>query len=298
MDDHFLYSGSTDGTIKRWNLTHLKLSKDYVTGEPVDRIWITNGLLVATRMMRTMNDQATAKVWDIETAALVNTIPIRIFGSLNIEIYKGSIFFSDYRCNILRHDLKTGLLLNVYQGNGKDFETYIDRFKITDNTLVASAFQGNVKTWNIDTRALINCYKSTSVYNGSFEINSGILYASTQDGNIVRWNTSTGVQHKPIKLFEGAINWIKVDEDLIYAHSKDTLVIYDLARESIIHNVKYKQLKKVVVDNNKITVSLNASRKIKIINLTPQKKIANEPKKDFLVPRRDSQQPNFKYTVG
>jgi WD40 repeat protein len=303
----WLYVATRTGAIKRWNLTKWSNSKEsfrvdkiFIGDLAADKLFVTDNLLVATQMRRTMNNQAKLKVWDTLTAALIKTISFNVIGNLNVEILDGTGFYPTASCSITRADLRTGNVLKTFEGHGPGFDTYIDKFKVIGNFLVASAFQGSIKIWNITTGELVNTYTSPSTYSGYMDISEGILYCSTLAGKVERWNVVSGQKLIPIGLSRDPIHWMKVEGDLLIAKDTRDIILYDCTKNFILERREQKSSYKHTYTGNRLTVLCGKKRrKIKVMYLTESRgELLPSQVKNPITIRRDSQQPKLKYNVG
>ena len=201
-DGQTLASGSSDTTIKLWNVRTGNLLQTF-TGHSngvISVAYSPDGQTLASGSWDT-----TIKLWNVRTGNLLQTLTGHS-NSVNSVAYSpdGQTLASGSLGTIKLWDVKTGKLLQTFTGHS---EWVYSVAYSPDGQTLASGSLGTIKLWNVNTGNLLQTFTGHSDWVRSLAYSrNGQTLASESWDNIKLWNVRTG---NLLQTLIGHSSWVR-----------------------------------------------------------------------------------------
>ena len=256
-----IITGSTDNTIKIWNLETgecLKTLEDH-------KGWVTSILLYNDNKFISCSDDKTIKIWSLDSYECLNTLTSDL-GVFSICFLADNILASGcYSGRINIWNLNNFSLIHSFDAH----KEIVSCLKLTkDNSkLVSCSSDCSIKIWNIKTFECVLTLAGHCDYIYCLELTAnGQLLSGSEDKTIRLWDLETGECLKKIDL-NAEIYSLKL-------LSKDILVIGSSSKENIlIYSMKNNEVVKKIDLHNDLVFCLNILENGRLISASRDKTI-------------------------
>ncbi|BBC22282.1 multi-sensor hybrid histidine kinase [Pseudanabaena sp. ABRG5-3] len=203
-DGKTLASGSTDKTIKLWNL---ETGKEIRTLKGHDNYVNSVSFSPDGKTLASGSTDKTIKLWNLETGKEIRTLK-------GHDNYVNSVSFSpdgktlasgSYDKTIKLWNLETGKEIRTLKGHDKSILSV--SFSPDSKTLASGSEDNTIKLWNLETGKEIRTLKGHDNYvlSVSFSPDGKTLASGSYDKTIKLWNLETG---KEIRTLKGHDNYV------------------------------------------------------------------------------------------
>lgn len=202
-DATILASGSSDNTIKLWNLDKSEVIQT-LKGHS-DYVWAV-ALSPDGKILASGSRDKTIRLWDIETGKQLATLGEASVPVTSLAISSdGKILASGHSNTIKLWDLSTQKLITTLPGHN----SVVNSIAITPDsqTLVSGSWDKTVKIWNLNTRQISKTLTghTKEIISVAISPNGKMIASSGVDKEIRLWNLDTGEAIATLEGHEGAI---------------------------------------------------------------------------------------------
>jgi len=222
-EETLLFSGSSDGYLRVWDLVSGKCLKEIVAHEGhIQNLEIfqlpISGISGKKYFLLSGSTDRTVKLWDLESLKLAQII--ENFGSVrNFVLWKECtlVVCTQEGIDVWNVDSKSSKLMAKFRDNVE----YLWICYLAGDTLFSSSFDGVIQAY--DMKSLTKKFTlvgHTKVVN-NFHNNQRFLFTASQDGTAISWNIETGV---PLCVFKGhvaSVETIYLYENFLFTGSAD-----------------------------------------------------------------------------
>lgn len=211
----YAYSGSEDGTVKKWIVE---------TGELVRTFRFETGILAIDispdgRHLIAADEDGELMLVDAQNGSL-----IRYYEEHDCDVIWDVEFSPDGSSVISAGDdyyvrmwnVRTGDLVKSFEGH--DDEVFAARFSSDARYLVSASADETAKVWNVERGSLIRTFEGHDDWVNSVDISSDnqTLLTGSDDGKIILWDTSNGQKLKSIDRVEEYIYYVEFSPDDVF----------------------------------------------------------------------------------
>ena len=231
-DGETIVSGSSDKTIKIWNLKTGDL-KDTLFGH-TDRI---HDIAISPdgQTIVSASHDSKIKVWDLKTGDLKKTLSSNSGSVFVVAVSPDgqTLMSGNWRNTIQIWNIKTGKLNKTLTGHSDTVNSVA--ISPDGQTIVSASYDKTIKIWNLKTGML-----KTTLYEHSFWINTAdiaispdgqTLVSASYDKTIKTWNLKTGKLKHTFTGHSNSVNSVAISPDgetLVSGSSDDTIKIWHL----------------------------------------------------------------------
>lgn len=195
IQNNNLISASTDKTIRIWNLDTLKLSTSILAHE--NQIYC---IYCKDNFLISSSLDKTIKIWNIEAKSLIGVIKLEL-SAWSIIIHQNKVIAGLSDGSLRVFNLANGSLIS----SCKEHTEAITQIKIYNNKLYTSSKDKTVKIWNIDNLSLINDIKDIKQVIWCLLIENNYIFTGGDDRTLRVYDTN---QNKTIQNINAHNDWI------------------------------------------------------------------------------------------
>ncbi|MEG4057044.1 MULTISPECIES: WD40 domain-containing protein, partial [unclassified Microcoleus] len=278
-DQKTLASGSSDKSIKLWNLQTRKLITMF-TGH--SGFVVTVGFSLDGKTLASGSSDTTIKLWNLQTGKLITTLTGHSSGVMSVAFSRdGKTLASASRDKTIKlWNLQTGKLITTFTGHTDQVVSVA--FSPDRKTLASASLDKTIKLWNLQTGKLISTLgeHSQPIWSIGFSPDGKTLASTSLDKTIKLWNLQT---RKLITTFTGHSNTVRT---IVFSSDGKTLASGSRDNTIKLWNLKTRKLITTLTGHtnwvNSIAFSLDGKtlasasldNTIKLWNLQTQKAIA------------------------
>jgi len=215
-DDKFLIASSFDNQIRIWNLETGALQRS-----------VYSQYVMQTYLCDSLNLLASISAGpSVELKRFDNGESVKMFANHETLCYAMALNKTKTRLATGGYDHQIhvwsnpgGVCQGTYLGHGGNIMALC--FSSDDRWLVSSAFDGNVKVWNVDRQVEKYSLKCGLINQLIVSPDDRFLIGAGQDGSIKIWNFENGILLKEIKAHSRPIGSIAMQGDLLVTASED-----------------------------------------------------------------------------
>ncbi|KAJ6176749.1 hypothetical protein N7485_003663 [Penicillium canescens] len=203
-DRSMLASGSSDETIKLWNV---KTGKELqtLTGHTS---WVSSMAFSSDgSILASGSYDHTIKLWDVKTSKELQTLMGHLEWVSSVAFSSnGSTLASGSRDNTIKlWDLKTGKVLQTLTGHLD--AVYSVAFSSNGSTLASGSHDSTIKLWDVKAGKALQTLTGhlDAVYSVAFSSNGSTLASGSSDETIKLWDVKTG---KELQTLTGHTRWV------------------------------------------------------------------------------------------
>jgi len=268
---NFLYSGSEDSTVRKWDITSGDVIKTYKHRMPQGELGETNAVFtvhVNGNNLFSGTFDGSIVQWNIENGEIIQVFSGHTDFITCLWVRSGFLYSSSYDGTIRKWDVSTGQIKHVFRGHSGP----VTSFWITDLHLFSGgAGDASIRKWNIHNASAVDVKSTDSgvicmamqgdkLYFGSrngrvqqldivtneikfvhkvhtdpvtcITIRDDHLFTGSGDMNIIRWDLSLGQLGRVYKGHEDIITCLFIVGDKMFSGSDDGMIIqWDIARD-------------------------------------------------------------------
>ena len=281
-DGFLLCSGSTDGTIKIWNVDSGDLITTFKKKVYLNQANCCNSCSFSrdSSVILSCFSDSTVKLWEIKTGNILKT-----FEEHSGEVY--SVCFSPDEKLIVSTsvdktmkfwDNSISLLLKQYQGHAEKIRCLA--FSTDGSYLLSGSRDKKIKMWEADSGNFIKCFEGHKdfVTSLSFSPDGRNFLSGSGDGSVYLWNIDTGNIEKTVSKHDLIVNSVGFLEKSIFFSTSSNVFLgeksFETETNEIIKFVAFSQCgSKFIAGYYDKTIKLWDSEYFNLLQ------IYNEPKK-------------------
>lgn len=224
----YLITGSSDKTIKIWDIENSKLVKvltNHTSGIYALTIW--NNYLISG------SSDKTIRIWDLENFNLLTTILAHQNQIYSLSCHDNFLISSSLDKTIKIWNIEAKKLIGVI-----NLELSAWCIIIHDNKIFAGLSDGTLRVYNLANGKLISSCKEHSEAITQIKIYNNKVYTCSKDQTIKIWNIDNIDLENSIDTIKQVIWSILPDNNYIFVGGDDkTLKVWDLHNKKIIQNI-------------------------------------------------------------
>jgi WD40 repeat protein len=219
---NYLYSGSEDSTIRKWDIRtgeavmlfrSLFRQDDYDVESAVFSVFVHNDSLFSGSFSGIITQ------WNIDTGEIIKVFRGHTEFITCLYVQEGFLFSSSYDGTIRKWQISTGQVEHVFRGHSGP----VTSFAITNRYLISGAGDATIRKWNIRNGEVIDV-KSTDSDILCLTMRDDTIYFGSRDGT-VRQLTNMGTIKLVHKIHTEAVICISIRDDRLFTGSGDTNVV-------------------------------------------------------------------------
>lgn len=266
----FLFSGSEDGTVRKWDITSGDVMKTYEhrmpQGEMAETAAVFSVYVNGNNLFSGAFDGNIVQ-WNIDSGEIIQVFSGHTEFITSLYVRAGYLYSSSYDGTIRKWDVATGQVKHVFRGHSGP----VTSFWITDLYLFSGAGDATIRKWNInngyvldakstDSDVLCMTMRGDTLYFGSrngrvqqldivtneikfvhkvhtdpvtcITIEDDRLFTGSGDKNLIQWNLSLGQVVRVYRGHEDIITCLFIVGDKMFSGSDDGMIIqWDIVRD-------------------------------------------------------------------
>lgn len=286
-DGIFLCSGSTDGTIKIWNVDSGALITTFKKKEYLNQASNANccnscSFSRNSSLVLSCFSDSTIKLWDIKTGNILKTFFEEHSGEVNSVCFSPDeklIVSASVDKTMKFWDTSISLLLKQYQGHTEQIRCLA--FSTDGSYLLSRSRDKKIKMWEADSGNFIKCFEGHTdfVISLSFSPDGKNILSLSEDGNVNLWNIDTGNFEKIVVNNDFFVNTAGFLEKSIFFSTSSKVFLdkksFEIEYNEIIKFVAFSQCgRKFIICYNDKKIQLWDSENFKLLQAY------NAPKKE------------------
>ncbi len=221
--DGKLFSGSSDGTIKVW-----ELETGQCTATITDNHGSVYSLAVFNGKLFSASDDCTIKVWDLKTGECTATLTGHEDSVLSLAVFDENLFSASDDGTIKVWDLKTRECTATLKDDGNSV-LYVAVF---DGKLFSASDDGTIKVWDLKTGECTAILKGHENSVDSLAVSDGKLFSGSSDHTIRVWDLETRKCTATLTGHNGQVYSLAVLDGKLFSGSSDcTIKVWDIKTE-------------------------------------------------------------------
>ncbi len=278
-DSRFAISGSSDNTLKVWDLE---------TGVEVRTLQGHTGYVYAvtvtpdSRFAISGSSDNTLKVWDLETGVEVRTLQGHTYWIRSVTVTPDSRFaISGSSDNTLKvWDLETGVEVRTLQGH----TGYVYAVTVTPDSrfAISGSYDKTLKVWDLETGVEVRTLQGHTHWVNAVTVtpDSRFAISGSSDKTLKVWDLETGVEVRTLQGHTGSVWSVTVTPDSRFAISGSydkTLKVWDLETGKYIASLEKhtgEVLGVALTPDGRRAVSASADKTVRVWDLSA---IVGEP---------------------
>jgi WD40 repeat protein len=214
VHDDKLYSGSSDNTIKIWDLNSNQcIATLSGHGKKIYSLALHNGKLCSG------SSDGKIKVWDLNSNECIDTLLDHVTAVNSLAIHDGKLYSCSWDGIIKIWDLNSNQCIATLIGHTGAFNS----LAIHDGKLYSSSSDG-IKIWDLNSNQCIDTLIGHIRAVKSLAIHDGKLYSSSRDGTIKIWdlNSNQCVATLSNERSDWSLSSLLIHEDKLYSACSST----------------------------------------------------------------------------
>ncbi|MDD5391642.1 MAG: AAA family ATPase [Thiothrix sp.] len=218
-----LASGSSDGTVKLWDVKNGELKQTLQAQSRVNSVAFDGGGQLASGSY-----DGTVKLWDVKSGALKQTLQAQSGVSSVAFDGRGQLASGSYDGTVKLWDVKSGALKQTLQAGGSGYSPVVVAFD-GGGQLASYSSDGRVKLWDVKSGELKQTLQAQSgVLSVAFD-GGGQLASGSSDGTVELWDVKSGELKQTLQA-QSRVNSVAFDGggQLVTGSSDGTVKLWDV----------------------------------------------------------------------
>jgi len=209
----FLYSGSFDTTIAKWDIKEKTLVATYKGhSEAVYRLAVRENWLISASRDKTV------RVWREKDSKCVAVLKGHTGPVLSLAVQEDILFTGADDCTIRQWDWLSGSQLREYMGH----TDCVTDLKVQGDSLYSSSFDSTIRVWDTQTGQCVRVCKANAGMRG-ITLTAGKIFGAGNDAHLYVWDQNSA-QTEPLtsdQFARAGLTMVMVEGHVVIASSGD-----------------------------------------------------------------------------
>ena len=226
VHEGFLYSGSWDNTIRKWDLSsnecvsvlkgHTGTVREVVIIMPGDTYGVC-ALTVHEGFLYSGSEDNTIRKWDLSSNECVSVLKGHMGTVCALTVHEGFLYSGSRDKPIRKWDLSSNECITVLKGHmGTVFA-----LTVHEGFLYSGSYDNTIRKWDLSSNECVSVLKghTNGVY--ALTVHEGFLYSGSGDNTIRKWDLSSNECVSVVKGHTSTVYALTVHEGFLYSGSRD-----------------------------------------------------------------------------